>query len=54
MSEIKNSDFLVALLKRARNVMIENHGKVLSENTFAGQCAHHYILNQFIITYITY
>ena len=30
MSEIKNSDFLVALLKRARNVMIENHGKVLS------------------------
>ena len=30
MSEIKNSDFLVALLKRARSVMIENHGKVLS------------------------
>ena len=30
MSEIKNSDFLVALLKRARTVMIENHGKVLS------------------------
>ncbi len=30
MSELKNSNFLVALLKRARAVMIENHGKVLS------------------------
>ena len=30
MSELKNSAFLVSLLKRARSVMVANHGKVLS------------------------